>query len=220
MTPIVTQTSNPLTAGLYADYGGVLYHGDRRLRPAGRVQPFEGSAICSNHHPAASQPNCSASGGKLRHHAGCVLKNRKSTNAFQTQPLPKEVLLDLLWAAWGINRPESGKRTAPSAMNTQEIDLYVLLADGAYMYDAKQNQLTQVSDQDLRAQMGAMRFQNAPVQLVFVADYAKYKAGTRSEQETWSAAHTGLSVRMCTCIAPPKGWALIFMWAGTGLPER
>jgi nitroreductase len=120
-----------------------------------------------------------------------ALKNRKSTNAFLTQPLPKEKLLDLLWAAWGINRPDSGKRTAPSAMNTQEIDLYVLLVDGTYVYDAKQNQLTLVSDQDLRAQIGAMRLKDAPVQLVFVADYAKYKAGTQSEQELWSAAHTG-----------------------------
>jgi nitroreductase len=120
-----------------------------------------------------------------------ALKNRKSTNAFLTKPLPKEMLLDLLWAAWGINRPDSGKRTAPSAMNTQEIDLYVLLADGAYVYDAKQNQLTLVSDQDLRAQIGATRFKDAPVQLVFVADYAKYKAGTLSQQELWSAAQTG-----------------------------
>jgi nitroreductase len=120
-----------------------------------------------------------------------ALKNRKSTDAFQPQPLPKEKLLDLLWAAWGINRPDSGKRTAPSAMNTQEIDLYVLLAEGAYVYDAKQNQLTPVSDQDLRAKTGAMKFKDAPVHLVFVADYAKYKMGTQSQKELGSAAHTG-----------------------------
>jgi nitroreductase len=120
-----------------------------------------------------------------------ALKNRKSTNAFQSQPLPKEKLLDLLWAAWGINRPDSGKRTAPSAMNTQEIDLYVLLSDGAYVYDAKQNQLTPVSDQDLQAKTGAMKFKDAPVHLVFVADYAKYKMGTQSQKELWSSAHTG-----------------------------
>jgi SagB-type dehydrogenase family enzyme len=120
-----------------------------------------------------------------------ALKNRRSANAFRSDPLPKEKLLDLLWAAWGINRPDSGKRTAPSAGNTQEIDLYVLLADGAYVYDAKQNQLTPVSDQDLRAKTGAMKFKDAPVHLVFVADYAKYKMGTQSEKELWSSAHTG-----------------------------
>jgi nitroreductase len=120
-----------------------------------------------------------------------ALKNRKSTNDFQAQALPQGKLLDLLGAAWGINRPDSGKRTAPSAMNTQEIDIYVLAADGTYVYDAKQNQLTLVSDQDLRAKSGAMKFKDAPVQLVFVADYAKYRAGERSQQELWSAAHTG-----------------------------
>jgi nitroreductase len=120
-----------------------------------------------------------------------AFRNRKSTNAFQSQPLPKELLLDLLWAAWGINRPDSGKRTAPSAMNTQEIDLYVLLPDGAYVYEAKQNQLTPVSDQDLRAKTGAMKFQDVPVHLIFVADYAKYRMGTQSQKELWSSAHTG-----------------------------
>jgi SagB-type dehydrogenase family enzyme len=120
-----------------------------------------------------------------------AFKNRKSANAFQSQPLPKEKLTDLLWAAWGINRPDSGKRTAPSAGNTQEIDIYVLLADGAYVYDAKGNQLTPVSDQDLRAKTGAMKFRDAPVHLVFVADYAKYRMGSQSERELWSVAHTG-----------------------------
>ena len=120
-----------------------------------------------------------------------ALKNRKSTNAFKMDPLSKEKVLDLLWAAWGINRPDSGKRTAPSAMNTQEIDLYVLLADGAFVYDAKQNQLTPVSDQDLRSKTGGMKFKDVPVHLIFVADYAKYKMGSQSQKELWSSAHTG-----------------------------
>jgi nitroreductase len=136
--------------------------------------------------PAALSPTATSSAAM-----SAAFKNRKSTNAFQTQPLPKEKLLDLLWAAWGINRPDSGKRTAPSALNTQEIDIYVLLSEGAYVYDAKQNQLTPVSDQDLRAKTGAMKFKDAPVHLVFVADYAKYQMGTSSQKELWSAAHTG-----------------------------
>jgi hypothetical protein len=120
-----------------------------------------------------------------------AVRNRKSTNAFNSQPLPKETLLDLLWMAWGINRPASGKRTAPSAMNAQEIDLYVLLPDGTHVYDATQNELTQVSDQDLRAKTGGKKFQDVPVHLIFVADYAKFRVGTQSEKELWSAAHTG-----------------------------
>jgi nitroreductase len=121
-----------------------------------------------------------------------ALKKRKSTSAFQTQPLPRDKLLDLLWAAWGINRPDSGKRTAPTAMNAQEIDIYVLLAEGVYVYEAKENQLTPVLAQDLRAKaapMGSMK--DAPVHLLFVADYAKFRTMSQSQKELFSACHTG-----------------------------
>ncbi len=117
-----------------------------------------------------------------------ALKARRSADGFKPEVLPKETLLGLLWAAWGINRPDSGKRTAPSAMNTQEIDIYVLLDDGTYVYDAQQNQLESVSDEDLRAKAKAL---DAPVHLIFVADYVRYRAGDRATQELWSAAHTG-----------------------------
>ena len=78
-----------------------------------------------------------------------AFRERKSATAFGSQPLPTEVLLELLWAAWGVNRPDSGKRTAPSAMNSQEMDIYVLLAEGAYVYDAQGNKLAPVVAQDL-----------------------------------------------------------------------
>jgi nitroreductase len=121
-----------------------------------------------------------------------ALRKRKSTNAFKPDALPKETVIDLLWAAWGINRPDSGKRTAPSAMNAQEIDIYVLLADGAHVYDAKANALTQVSDQDLRAKSGSGRFDGAPVHLIFVADNAKLEGpGDDAQKALWSAANTG-----------------------------
>ena len=77
-------------------------------------------------------------------------------------------------------------------MNTQEIDIYVLLAEGAYVYDAKGNQLTPVLAQDLRAKaapMGSMK--DAPVHLLFVADYAKFRAMPQSQKELYSACHTG-----------------------------
>ena len=121
-----------------------------------------------------------------------AIKKRKSASAFQPQPLPKEKLVDLLWAAWGINRPDSGKRTAPSAMNAQEMDIYVLLADGVYVYDAKGNQLTPMLAQDLRAKaasMGSLR--DAPVHLLFVADYARCRTMAQSQKELYSACHTG-----------------------------
>src|SRR5690242_1587996 len=64
-----------------------------------------------------------------------VLKERKSTRSFSSQKLPMPTLGNLLWAAFGINRPDTGQRTAPSAMNRQEIDIYVATADGLYLYD-------------------------------------------------------------------------------------
>ena len=80
---------------------------------------------------------------------------RKSTREFSPWMLSKQDLSDLLWAANGINRPESGKRTAPSAMNRQDIDLYVCLEKGAYFFDYKQNMLVPVTDQDLRTMKDA-----------------------------------------------------------------
>ncbi len=121
-----------------------------------------------------------------------ALRNRKSTNAFQPQPLSNEKLLDLLWAAWGINRQDSGKRTAPTAMNTQAIDIYVLLPEGVYLYDAKGNQLTPVLAEDLRTKATNEEFlKEAPVHLLFVADYAKFGMIPQSQKELYSAAHTG-----------------------------
>ena len=121
-----------------------------------------------------------------------ALRHRKSINGFQQRPLSSERLLDLLWAAWGINRPDSGKRTAPTAMNSQAIDVYVLLPEGAYLYDARGNQLTPVLAEDLRAEAATQEFiKEAPILLVFVADYAKFRNIPQPQMELYSAAHTG-----------------------------
>ena len=97
------------------------------------------------------------------------------------------------WTAWGINRPDSGKRTAPTASNAQNIDIYVLLPDGVYIYDAKGNQLTPVLAQDLRTKATTQEaMKDAPVQLLFVADYAKFRGNVpQAQKERDSAAHTG-----------------------------
>ena len=70
-----------------------------------------------------------------------VLKARKSSRDFKHEKLPVQTLSNLLWAAWGINRPEAGKHTAPSSRNKQEIDVYVATADGLFLYDAKNHSL-------------------------------------------------------------------------------
>ena len=103
-----------------------------------------------------------------------VLMDRKSLREFSPEMLSLQDLSNLLWAAFGINRPESGKRTAPSASNRQEIDIYVTTAEGIYLYDAKEHMLEPVLAKDIRALTGTQSFvKDAPVNLVFVADYSR-----------------------------------------------
>jgi SagB-type dehydrogenase family enzyme len=121
-----------------------------------------------------------------------ALKERKSTRAFSTEKLPAPVLGNLLWAAFGVNRPDSGQRTAPSAMNRQEMDIYVATADGLYLYDAKGHTLQPVLAEDIRAETGMQPFvKDAPVNLVYVADYSRMGKGTDDEKNLYAAADTG-----------------------------
>jgi SagB-type dehydrogenase family enzyme len=101
-----------------------------------------------------------------------ALSKRTTARAFDTTDISKQQLSDLLWASFGVNRPD-GKRTAPSASNKQEIEIYVLLKQGAYVYDALNHKLNQVTPGDLRGQAADQRFADAPVQLLYVADLAK-----------------------------------------------
>ncbi len=103
-----------------------------------------------------------------------ALNERKSGRLFADTDLSLQELSDLLWAAWGINRPEDGHRTAPSSHNRQEMDVYVALKTGLFLYDAGNNKLKQVHNRDIRALTGTQDFPaTAPVNLVYVADLAK-----------------------------------------------
>ncbi len=105
--------------------------------------------------------------------------------------LPPQVLSNLLWAAWGINRPE-GKRTVPTANNKQGMDVYAITAKGAYHYDAASNTLKQVADKDLRALTGRQDFvAKAPLNLVYVSDYAKMGSTADQDKMRYSGAHAG-----------------------------
>ncbi|MFV0391744.1 MAG: nitroreductase family protein [Paludibacteraceae bacterium] len=105
-----------------------------------------------------------------------VFQERKSTNEYQSKDLSLQDLSDLLWTANGINRPENGKKTAPSALNSQDIDIYVCHADGAYLYDAAKNEMIRVSGKDLRPLMNGSRPNDAPVLLLLVADLSRYQS--------------------------------------------
>ena len=103
-----------------------------------------------------------------------ALNERHSTRTFTSDNLSRQQLSDLLWAGWGINRQDAHKRTAPSARNIQEIDVYVALSEGLYLYNAEHNTLKMIHNRDIRKITGSQDYvANAPVNLVFVADMAR-----------------------------------------------
>jgi SagB-type dehydrogenase family enzyme len=120
-----------------------------------------------------------------------VLKERKSTREFGPGTLSAQTLSNLLWAAFGINRPD-GRRTAPSAMNWQEVSIYVAATDGVYVYDAKENALDPVVAGDYRGATGTQSFvKDAAVNLVYVSDLSKTGGSDASEAEMYTAADVG-----------------------------
>jgi SagB-type dehydrogenase family enzyme len=120
-----------------------------------------------------------------------ALAKRSTTRDFATRELSAQQLSSLLWACFGINRPD-GKRTAPSAKNCQETDIYVILKSGTYVYDAKSNQLDLVMKGDLRSLAGTQAFAtNAPATLVFVADLAKMGTWSNEEKKRFANIDVG-----------------------------
>ena len=139
-----------------------------------------------------------------------VLKDRSSSREFNSQKLPLQVLSNLLWAACGVNRPDSGKRTAPSAVNWQEIDVYVATADGLYLYNAKPLLLKTVLAEDIRALAGLQAFvKDAPINLIYVADLSRISRGTNEEKDFFSAADTGFIAQNVYLFCASEGLATI-----------
>jgi SagB-type dehydrogenase family enzyme len=121
-----------------------------------------------------------------------ALRARHSSREFTQRKLPLQALSNVLWAAFGVNRPETGGRTAPSAHNWQEIDLYLALEEGTYIYYAKSHTLVSVSAEDLRAETGQQDFVGtAPLDLMFVANPARMGQGSGEEKKFYAACDTG-----------------------------
>jgi nitroreductase len=118
------------------------------------------------------------------------LSLRRSVREFAPDTLPLQVLGDVLWAGFGINRPIEGRRTAPSAMNSQEVEIYVALPQALYLYDAKQHQLLPVLKEDLRARTGQSFSKDAPVVLIYAANLDRLEKA-KPEMKTYYAAIDG-----------------------------
>lgn len=112
-----------------------------------------------------------------------ALKERKSTREFSAEKLSPQVLSNLLWAAFGVNRAD-GRRTAPSAMNAQEIDIYVALPEGVYLFEAGPHRLTPVVSGDLREKTGTQNYvAEAALNLIYVA-HSKGKLNPDASADT------------------------------------
>ena len=167
-----------------------------------RPQPVKGDAS-----PEIVLPAPDKTGGLPLMEA---IARRRSHHAFApgTQ-LPLPLLSSLLWAAWGVNRPD-GMRTAPSAINDQEIDLYVALPSGAYLYDASAHKLRLVAGSDIRRVTGYQDFvDEAPLDLVFVADYGRMKLVPASQRECYASVATGAISENIYLFAASNGLATV-----------
>jgi len=140
-----------------------------------------------------------------------ALSLRASASEFSDAKLKLQDLSDLLWAANGINRIESGKRTASSAMNSQDIDVYVFTEEGAYFYDANGNILKPVVRGDQRGLVAGSQaeFAKAAVILVLVSDISRFKSGDKPLKLSWAAMDAGIVSQN-----------IAIFCAGTGLNTR
>ncbi|WP_010422113.1 SagB/ThcOx family dehydrogenase [Anaerophaga thermohalophila] len=103
-----------------------------------------------------------------------ALNERHSSRSFSRKELSNQQLSNLCWAAWGYNRIDEKKRTAPSSSNKQEMELYVVMQEGAYYYNAEKHQLELIKAGDLRAYCGKQDFvAKAPVNFIYVANMKK-----------------------------------------------
>ena len=139
-----------------------------------------------------------------------ALAERRSQREFAKEGLDLQTLGELLWAAWGVNRPELGKRTAPSARNWQDMKLYVALAGGLFLYDGVEHALVPVLAEDLRAATGKQEFVGqAPLNLIYVSDQDKLQAAAADRKQTYSGAHAGFLVQNVYLYCASAGLATV-----------
>ncbi|MDZ7372799.1 MAG: SagB/ThcOx family dehydrogenase [candidate division KSB1 bacterium] len=140
-----------------------------------------------------------------------ALAHRASVRDFDTTALSLRDLSDLLWAGNGINRPAEGKRTAPSAMNAQDVDIYVATKEGFYLYDPKNNLLHLVVQGDHRKLLAGRQegVARAPVILLLVSDISRFRAGEEAQRLQWAAIDVGTVAQNVLLFCASEGMACV-----------
>lgn len=157
--------------------------------------------------PVIALPPPNLTGGKPLMN---VLKGRQSIREFGVKALPLQALSELCWAAFGLNRPEISHRTVPSTMNMQELDLYVALPEGLYLYEAKAHALQPVLAGDLRPLTGGkVELQRAPVILIMVADQRRMDKAKPQDRDFYAAIDTGFIVQNAYLYCASAGLATV-----------
>jgi nitroreductase len=142
-----------------------------------------------------------------------ALQLRRSIREFSPRPLPPQLLSDVLWAAYGVNRP-SGDRTAPYWRHIMVIDVYAAMADGVWLYDPKQHALRPHLDTDIRAQTGLQDFvATAPLNLVYVAHGERMKEITAEERRLYSSVDAAFAGQNVYLYCASEGLATVFRGA-------
>jgi len=139
-----------------------------------------------------------------------ALWQRQSQREFGVQPLPEPVLGELLWAAAGVNRPSLGGRTAPSAMNSQEVEVFVALPSGLYLYDPAVHALRLEVPSDVRGVTGYQDFTDeAALDLVFVADHRRMTLVPAAQREAYAFAAAGAMAQNVYLYCASQGLATV-----------
>jgi nitroreductase len=142
-----------------------------------------------------------------------ALKQRHSTREYSDRPLSKQVLADLLWSAFGVNRP-SGDRTAPYWRHIMVIDVYAAMADGVWLYDPKAHELVPHLPNDIRAQTGTQDFVGgAPLDLVYVAHGERMKDISVEDRRLYASVDTGFIGQNVYLYCASEGLATVFRGA-------
>ncbi|MDR1742564.1 MAG: SagB/ThcOx family dehydrogenase [Dysgonamonadaceae bacterium] len=122
-----------------------------------------------------------------------ALSQRASARVFTSTQLKLQDLSDLLWAANGINRPDEKKRTAASAVNAQDIDVYTFMQSGTYLYDASAHQLVLVAEGDNRSIFSRNENETLPALIcLLVSDISRFRMGDDAQKREMAAMDAGI----------------------------